>query len=511
MCSVAGITNGNSEKEVKTMLTSMSHRAPDDLGIYTDNNISIGMGRLSIIDLKSKNLCPFQNEKIVLSFNGEIYNYKSLRKELEKFGYIFKTTSDTEVLGNAWDRWGKKIFEKIKGMFVFAIYEKRTKKIFIARDIPGEKPIYYIRKNHKLYFASEAKALKKILNLKSVKDKFFQTFQHCSNSTLWKDVHQLPAAHYMEFDIRSKKLSLVEYWKLKQRRINRKSAQEELEYLLKKSVNLCTQADVDYGIYYSKGVDSKLISTFHKFKNKFYFDDRLNYKKDFKENIKKIAYHLDFPVGSFSSYPLWKLAERAKKNKVKVILSGEGADEIFGGYTRYMPIFMQWKLNKRFPSYDYLFGKFYDSYLQGYTKLSIREKNNFEYTKKIMKPYFEMFDDPVTSMCFFDFKVIMPSLLQMGDRMSSAFGVENRCPFLDKDIIEFGFNLDIDQKINFIKQKIILRNILKKRLSSKYSEIEKKGLTIKFNNWFNARSWDRTKYFQFLFKNWKSTYKVKSY
>ena len=128
-----------------------------------------------------------------------------------------------------------------------------------------------------------------------------------------------------------------------------------------------------------------------------------------------------------------------------------------------------------------------------------------------MKPYFEMFDDPVTSMCFFDFKVIMPSLLQMGDRMSSAFGVENICPFLDKDIIEFGFNLDIDQKINFIKQKIILRNILKKRLSSKYSEIEKKALIIKFNIWFNVRSWDRTKYFQFLFKNWKSTYKVKSY
>jgi len=176
-----------------------------------------------------------------------------------------------------------------------------------------------------------------------------------------------------------------------------------------------------------------------------------------------------------------------------------------------MPVFMQWKLNKRFPSYDYLFGKFYNSYLQGYINLTIREKNNAEYTKKIMKPYFEMFDDPVTSMCFFDFKVIMPSLLQMGDRMSSAFGVENRCPFLDKDIIEFGFNLDIDQKINFIKQKIILRNILKKRLNSKYSEIEKKGLTIKFNKWFNTHSWDRTKYFQFLFKNWKSSYSVKSY
>ena len=122
-----------------------------------------------------------------------------------------------------------------------------------------------------------------------------------------------------------------------------------------------------------------------------------------------------------------------------------------------------------------------------------------------------MFENPVTAMCFFDFKVIMPSLLQMGDRMSSAFGIENRCPFLDKDIIEFGFNLDVNQKIDFNQQKLILRNILKNRLNSRYSEIEKKGLTIKFNSWFHSKSWDRTKYFQFLFKNWRQSYKVKSY
>ena len=328
---------------------------------------------------------------------------------------------------------------------------------------------------------------------------------------MWKDVYQLPAAHYLEFDIKTKKFSITEYWKLKYRKINNKNAQEELEYLLKKSVKLCTQADVDYGLYYSKGVDSTLISTFHNFKNKFYFDDQKNYKNDFKKIIKKVAYHLDFPVGSFSSYPLWKLAKQAKDNNVKVILSGEGADEIFTGYARYMPIYMQWKLNKRYPSYDYLFNKFYTSYHDGYAKLTSRNEENFELIKRTMKKYFEMFENPVTAMCFFDFKIIMPSLLQMGDRMSSAFGIENRCPFLDKDIIEFGFNLDVNQKINFNQQKLILRNILKNRLNSRYSEIEKKGLTIKFNSWFHSKSWDRTKYFQFLFKKWRQSYKVKSY
>ena len=172
---------------------------------------------------------------------------------------------------------------------------------------------------------------------------------------------------------------------------------------------------------------------------------------------------------------------------------------------------MQWKLNKRYPSYEYLFGKLFNSYKDSYARLTNRSAENLEMIKKIMKQYFEMFDNPVTAMCYFDFKVIMPSLLQMGDRMSAAFGVENRCPFLDKDIIEFGFNLDVEQKINFNQQKLVLRNLLKKRLSLKYSEIEKKGLTIKFNRWFNVKSWDRSKYFQFLFKNWKSAYNLKSY
>ena len=172
-------------------------------------------------------------------------------------------------------------------MFVFAIYEKKTKKLFIARDIPGEKPLYYIRKNNSLYFASEAKALKKILNLQKIKNNFFETFQHCSIETLWKDVFQLPPAHYLEFDIKTKKFSITEYWKLKQKKVYKKTAQEELEFLLNKSVKLCTQADVDYGVYYSKGVDSSLISTFHKFKNKFYFNDKLNYEKDFRKKNKK--------------------------------------------------------------------------------------------------------------------------------------------------------------------------------------------------------------------------------
>ena len=307
-----------------------------------------------------------------------------------------------------------------------------------------------------------------------------------------------------EFDIKKNKKKIVEYWKFKKRKIYLKTVEEELEDLLSKSINLRLRSDVKYGLYYSKGIDSSLISTFHDFKYKFYFDDNKSWKSDFFKNIRKIVYHLDFPVGSLSSYPLWKLAERAKK-KVKVVISGEGADEIFGGYVRYLPIAREWELRNIMPSYNYLFGKFYRSYLEGFSRITMRNEN-YNYLKKIFEPYFREFDDPINAMGYADFKIVMPSLLQMGDRMSSAFGLENRCPFLDKNLIEFGFSLPPSFKINGLKQKILLRKILYKRGLSEPLNIEKKGLSIKFNNWFGKKDWNRSYYFDLSNKKWNSIY-----
>ena len=510
MCSIAGITGEDTYHDVDKMIDFMTHRAPDDKGIYRDKFISLGIGRLKIIDLYSKNLCPYENEKIVLSFNGEIYNYKSLRGILSKRGYKFYTKSDTEVLANSWIEWGEKIFDKLDGMYAFAIYEKKNKLLYLARDIPGEKPLYYGKFGNKLYFASEAKALRKILPLKRKNDEFFETFQHCLSETLWQNVYQIPAANYLRYDLKNGKIRLFEHWKLKKRKINIKTCEEELEDLLKNSIKLRTQSDVPYGLYYSKGIDSSLISTFHNFKNKFYFDDQKNWKKDFTRNILKITEHLDFPVGSLSSYPLWKLAQITNKKKIKVILSGEGADEIFGGYVRYMPMYTKWELYKRFGSYKFLFDKFYPEYAKGFSALTVRNKN-VQLVNRLMLPFFEEFEDPINAMGYFDFKVIMPSLLQMGDRMSAAFGIENRCPFLDKKIIEFGFNLPPKLKINSFYQKILLRSLLKKRGLSQPLSLEKKGLTILFNKWFKKNDWDRSYYFALLKKNWINAYNSKRY
>ncbi len=491
------------------MISLQSHRAPDDSGYHVDKNIFIGMGRLKIIDLKSRNLCPYIDDDVVVSYNGEIYNYIELRNELKKYNWKFKTNSDLEVLVNSWKQWGFKIFEKLNGMFAFCIYDKKKNKIILSRDIAGEKPLYYSKIGKKFYFASEAKAIAGVCNNSLIENKkVFYALQHCLSDTLWKNIFQLPASHYLIIDLKTLNYKTHEYWKFKKKKIDLKEPDEQLKELLERSIKLRLRSDVDFALYYSKGMDSSLISTFYKFKNKFYFNDQKYWKKDFLKKFKKISYHLDFPIGSLSSYPLWKLAEQAKQKKIKVVISGEGADELFGGYTRYLPISQEWELKNKFTSYKYLFNKFYDAYIDSFAKITSRNEN-IDMVKEIIRPHFEKFDDPINAMCYADFKIVMPSLLQMGDRMAGAHGIENRCPFLDKDIIEFAFSLPYNLKIQNLEQKILIRNLLKKKKILKPLELQKKGLTITFNKWFNISDWSRDYYFNMLYENWKKSYNVK--
>lgn len=503
MCSIAGIVGGDL-KSLKQMIDIQKHRGPDDVGYFKDDNVAIGMGRLKIIDLFSNNLCPRIEEDNVLAFNGEIYNFIEIKNKLSKY-YNFETSSDTEVLLKCWKHYGLNFFSHLNGMFAFAIYDKKNQKILLGRDIAGEKPLYYYYDDKNFIFSSEAKAIHKIKKLFFQESKFYENFQHCLGTTLYKNLYELPAAHYLEYCIRTNKIKIVEYWKFKKQKINVKTAHEEFKFLLKDSIKLRLRSDVKIGLYLSDGLDSNLLSSFYNFDKKFYFNDENNWKKNFFKNIKNIVYHLDFPVGSLSSYPLWKLAEIASKH-VKVVISGEGADEIFGGYVRYLPISLQWQTEKKFPSYKYFFSKHYDDYLSYYAKITSRNKNGIDFVKKELKKYFEMFDDPINAMGFADFKLIMPSLLQMGDRMSSAFGIENRCPYLDKRIIEFGFSLPPELKINYFEQKLLIRELCKKRKLFKALTAEKKGLSIKFNQWFKKKDWDRKHYMKVLNNEWRGIY-----
>jgi asparagine synthase (glutamine-hydrolysing) len=396
------------------------------------------------------------------------------------------------------------MFDKLNGMFAFAIYDSRKKRLWLARDIAGEKPLYYYHRGETFVFSSEAKALTEVLPLEEQENAFFDTFQHCFHTTLWKDVYEIPPAHYMVYDLKTNQKTLIEYWTFQPRTIKLKTAAEELEDLLGDAVALRLRSDVPTGLYYSKGIDSSLIAAYHDFDHQFYFDDMKNWRKDFFGAVGRVARHLDFPVGSLSSYPLWKLAQRASR-KVKVVLSGEGADEIFGGYVRYLPIAREWELQKRYPSYQYIFNKYYPAYLDGFAKITARN-GNVELAREWLKPYFDRFDDPINAMGFADFKLVMPSLLQMGDRMAGAFGIENRCPFLDRRVIEFGFSLPPELKIADLDQKVILRRILKKRGLTAPLRDEKKGLTIRFNQWLGRKDWDRSSYSTLLRHEWAKAY-----
>jgi len=285
MCSISGIINGDL-KSLKKMIGTQSHRAPDDQGYFVEKNILIGMGRLKIIDMVSENLCPYIDKDLVISYNGEIYNYIELRKELINLKWKFKTNSDLEVLAISWKQWGFNMFDKLNGMFAFCIYDRRIKKIILSRDIAGEKPLYYLKKGNKFYFSSEAKAIHSVCNLNlNSNRKELNAFQHCLTETLWKGMYQLPAANYLVLDLKTLNFKTFEYWQFKKKKIDLKQPLEQFKELLENSIKLRLRSEVKYGLYYSKGMDSTLLSTFHKFDNKFFFNDEGNWKKDFIKNL----------------------------------------------------------------------------------------------------------------------------------------------------------------------------------------------------------------------------------
>lgn len=395
----------------------MKHRAPDGGGIFYDGKYCIGNGRLAIVDVGASDVAPFINDELVLAFNGEIYNYLDLRQELKSKGYSFKTNTDTEVLIKAYREWGPACLDKLNGMFAFVIYD--GEQVFAARDIAGEKPLYYTEEPFRT--ASEAKAL-------------------------GFTCKELPPAHCLIYDF--KRVEVKPWWVFKPVTITH--AEPELEELLMSSIQLRTSTEVPYALYLSGGIDSTLISTFHDFDYTLTYDDG-NFRNDFKKQFHNICWHLDYPIKSFSAYGLWKLAERAHKKGVKVVLSGEGADELFGGYIRYMPDALFEQAQKHFPSY------------------------------KSMFPVKHTLND----WCWAEFNGNMRELLRMGDRMAAAWGIENRCPFLDRRIIEFAFSLPFNQKVKGFETKHILREILRKRKKG-YQDIEKTGLYCSVNQWLGV-------------------------
>lgn len=498
MCGFVGFTNkiDNADKVIKSMMDSIKHRGPDSEGLYLDDDIAMGFRRLSIIDLSMGHQPLFNEDKsLVLTFNGEIYNYQELREELISAGHTFETHVDSEVLLHGYEQWGKNLLNKLRGMFAFVIWDKNKKELFGARDFFGIKPMYYANMNGTFMYGSEIKSFlhhpdfKKELNETALEN--YLTFQYspCAE-TFFKGVFKLLPAHY--FTYKDGKLTTERYWDINFNADEKPDLDEWVEKIsetFKNSVEAHKIADVEVGSFLSSGVDSSYVAAVANVDKTFTVgfgeDEKYNeigYAKEFskyigKENISKvitpeeywgnfplIQYHMDEPLADPAAVALYFVCKLASE-RVKVVLSGEGADEIFGGYNIYkepddmafynaipkpirkavgavaskLPakrglnflIRRSKDLEERFIGNAYIFSEKERKEL-----LSI--KTDAPMAMEITKPFYDKVKDKdnVTKMQYLDLNLWMTGdILLKADKMSMANSLELRVPFLDKYVM----------------------------------------------------------------------------
>ena len=498
MCGIVGftVTTDIPEKIICDMMNRIRHRGPDAEGCYVDNDIALGHRRLSIIDVSSAGDQPIYNEdgSLVIVFNGEIYNYNDIRNELTAAGHVFKTNTDTEVLIHGYEEFGEKLLYKLRGMFSFVIWNKNTKELFGARDFFGIKPMYYARMNNVFMFGSEIKSFlehpdfRKELNTSALES--YLTFQYSpTNETFFKNVYKLPPAHYFRY--KDGKFEMKRYWDVHFNADNKPSLDEWVNRIsdtFHDSVNSHKIADVEVGSFLSSGVDSSYVAAIadvdKTFTVGFGNDEKYNeigWAKNFskaigKENTSKvispeeywnsiamIQYHMDEPLADPSAVALYFVCNIASE-RLKVVLSGEGADEIFGGYNVYsdpdgtvydkLPRFIKRGIGKaaqklpakRGVNFFVRKGKDVEERFIGNAymftpadrKKLLKIRTDAPDPMSITKHYYANVKDKddVTKMQYLDLHMWMAGdILLKADKMSMANSLELRVPFLDKEIM----------------------------------------------------------------------------
>lgn len=541
MCGIAGIFGREERELVRRMISRMKHRGPDDEGYYFDTDISLGMCRLSIIDVEGGQQ-PIYNEEgsICVVLNGEIYNFKELKIELETKGHKFYTRSDTEVLVHLYEEYGHNLFEKLDGMFAFAIWDSNKKELFLARDRLGIKPLYYTIVNNEFIFASEIKAIIEYEAINREVDKtalanYFSLRYVPAPKTMFEGIMKLKPAHYLA--VNKDGIREERYWDLKCAPMNRSQEyfEEKIIKGLQESVKERLIADVPLGAFLSGGVDSSFIvalmsqlidepvKTFsvgfigEEFDERSYASYVADYfgtdhheievRIDRLDILPKIVKHFDEPIADPAAIPTYLISEFARKN-VKVVLTGEGGDEMFGGYERYQS---ELKFNrylslipdpfrKSLKLFNIIPGKYatflssrvnevesYSLRLEGYDNppvLNIKTENN-EGVKNMVEKSFQDKPDYLCKMIYFDTKYWLPDeLLMKVDKMSMANSLEARVPFLDHRFVEFAFNIPSDYKIRDGVEKFILKGAAKKILPDKVIERKKHGFNVPIKIWF---------------------------
>ena len=560
MCGICGIVNfgaplDTKEALVREMMEVTRHRGPDESGFFSDKFTALGHNRLSIIDLSTGQQPMFnEDETISIIFNGEIYNYKDIRTELQKKGHTFRTKSDTETILHLYEEKGSDCVIELRGMFTFAIWDSKKNTLILARDRLGIKPLYYSIIPNGICFASEIKSLlkaklvRKELNFNSV-DQYITLNYTLGPETILKNVFKLMPGYVLEFT--RKGIHTRRYWdysELEQSHESFETCLQNIGRIIEESVRMRLMSEVPLGAFLSGGVDSSVVvGVMARFVDKpvktftvGYEDaedvNELRYARlvarhfktehhefilkpqKFMEIVEKVVWHLDEPVAEFATIPLLLLSELAKKY-VTVMLSGEGADEVFGGYPIYR--FMQMiEFYQKAPQIfrkkcvEPLAGLFLKRIKEGkylnWMRLPLHERylGNGSYFNSTMKDklytqdfkkrfsadnvsamvnkYYERVRsrDPIGQMLYLDTKTwLVEDLLIKADKMTMASGIELRVPFLDHKLVEYAATIPSWMKVNKLNSKYIFKSYAKKFVPKEIVFRKKQGFPVPVKQW----------------------------
>lgn len=551
MCGFVGYVNNEKDKTktIKKMNDTIIHRGPDSEGFYTDKNIALGFRRLSIIDIggSSQPIYNEDNTKVIV-FNGEVYNYQDLRNKLIKKGHKFKTNGDAEVILHGYEEYGCEFFSKLRGMFSFVIYDKKTKEVVGVRDYFGIKPLYYYKDDESFMFASEIKSFlpnpkfKKEINTSNLK--MYLIFQYSiGEETFFKNVYKLMPGHYFKY--KNGKITINKYFEISYDRSDTdyEKLKNDMEEVIANSVLCHKISDVEVGSYLSGGVDSSYVvsvakpdKSFSIGFNKEGFDETVYAKKlssmldiknystymnsdDFFDILPTIEYHTDEPHANLSTVPLYFLSKEASKY-VKVVLSGEGADEMFGGYNEYnepivakiymkLPFAIRRKISCLSDRLPYFKGRnFINKYSKEFCEryighafvmdeeeaneiLNDKLKDNIK-IKDILYPYYKKVEnsDDLTKKMYIDMHFWLPNdILLKADKMSMANSLELRVPFLDREVFNFSRNIPSKYLIKKNQTKYIFRDKACEKLPEEWSKRRKLGFPVPFSLWIKEEKY----------------------
>ena len=564
MCGIAGFTDvtaraGTLEvdrQRVKAMCEVMRHRGPDDEGFYVESGVALGMRRLSIIDLAGGHQ-PIHNEDrtVWVVFNGEIYNYVELRETLAAAGHRFSTSSDTETIVHGYEEWGDGVFSRLRGMFGIALWDTRTNTLLVARDRPGIKPIYYGEAGGRLFFGSEAKCL--LVNPEidreldpAALDHYLAYLYTPRDRAIFRGMRKLPPGHFLK--VHDGRVQVQRYWELpvgETFRGSQADALEQLEHTLGDAVRSHMVSDVPLGAFLSGGIDSSVVvalmakaagrpvKTFSIGFEEAKYNELPHARKvaahlgtehyefvvrpDALGILDRLIWHFDEPFADSSAIPTWYVSEMARRH-VTVVLSGDGGDELFGGYDRYLP-------HPRVASFDRIApgvgravaaatwralphgvrgknflrhvardpqGRYLDSMTlyhrdERESLLSpdvVRRLGEWDAEAYFSIPFARLRDLPFAEqMMAFDFETYLPEdCLTKVDRMSMAHSIESRVPLLDHRVVEFAASLPASLRIQGDRRKHLLKQLAFRLVPRELLDRPKQGFGVPIGHWFRG-------------------------